>query len=286
MTNEVPTAALHESELDEIARSIKIPPCPELLLSFRREMAKDDPDPKVITGILRRDVALSATLLKSANSSFFALRRKAETVEQALDLLGIRQCGTLLSGLIVRKAITADGPHLARFWDLADKRSMVLVALARQLRISTPDTAHTFGLFCDVGIPLLLTRFPAYGDTLTLANGSITQRFTAIEDTCHQTNHATIGGMLARTWGLSTDVVMAIRLHHDYEIINEKATPEPVRGLVALCLVAEYVIQTYGNQRHHEWDEHGQQVVGVLGMTDADLLDVREDFHNRFTEST
>lgn len=272
-----------ELQLDEVAKSIKIPPCPALLSAFQAEMAKDDPDPKNIVAIVRRDVAMSATLLKSANSAYFNLRRKASSVEDALSLLGFRQCGAIMMGLIARKAIQAEGPMLTRFWDVSDKRAMAMGYLAKKLRVGSQEVAHTFGLFCDIGIPLLMDRFENYDTTLQQANDSTESRFTAVEDSIHNTNHATIGALLGRTWNLPQDVVLAIRMHHDYEVISDVLTPNSIKYLVALSVVVERIIQTYHHKNHHhEWEKGGPAALDALGINDHEMEDLCEELHAMF----
>ena len=272
--------------MDEVAKSIQIPACPVLLLNLQQELMHEEPDPRKVASIISRDVAMSATLLRTANSAFFALKRKAETVEQAIAFIGMTQCSSIMLGLIARKTLNTAGPSLTRFWDVSDKRAMAMSLLARKLRIATPDVAHTFGLFCDIGIPLLLNRFPDYTETLRLANESADERFTTVEDQRHGTCHATIGALLAKNWGLSADVSMAIRLHHEYEVIVDNITPDTIKGLVALSLVVEKIIQDYELQnKHFEWKKGGEMALDALGITSDDLDDFTEDLHRRFDQA-
>lgn len=272
--------------MDEVAKSIQIPACPVLLVNLQQELMHEEPDPKKVASIISRDVAMSATLLRTANSAFFALKRKAETVEQAIAFIGMTQCSSIMLGLIARKTLNTSGPSLTRFWDVSDKRAMAMSLLSRQLHVATPDVAHTFGLFCDIGIPLLLNRFPEYTETLKLANESADERFTTVEDQRHGTCHATIGALLAKNWGLSSDVSMAIRLHHEYEVIADHITPDSIKGLVALSLVVEKIIQDYEHQnRHFEWKKGGEMALDALGITSDELDDYTEDLHRRFDQS-
>jgi HD-like signal output (HDOD) protein len=70
--------------------------------------------------------------------------------------------------------------------------------LASRMRICSANIAHTFGLFCDIGIPLLLERFPDYQETLVLAGNDVNEKFTAIEQKRHSTSHTSIGALMAR----------------------------------------------------------------------------------------
>jgi len=280
------TAAADSQAIDDVAKSIPIPACPDLMINLQRELRQEDPDPRKVAAIISRDVAMSATLLKAANSSYFALKRKAETVEQAIGFIGMTQCASIMLGLIARKALGNNGPSLARFWDVSDKRAMAMALLSRRLHVSKPDVAHTFGLFCDIGIPLLMGRFPDYVETLRMANESADVRFTTIEDERHGTNHATMGSLLARSWGLSPDIVIAIRLHHEYEIIPDSVTPDEIKGLVALGLLVEKAIQDYqGKNRQSEWEKGGGLVLDALGISEDEVLDLFDELHQRFDEA-
>lgn len=277
------TELLDEQKLDALVKSIGIPPRPSLLADVQHEMAGDDPDPRKIAQLVAKDVAMSASLLKTANSPFFGLKRKAETVEQAASFLGLTQCSSLLMGLIARRAIKAEGADLTRFWDVSTKRSLAMARMAKSLRVCPGDVAHTFGLFCDIGIPMLMSRFPDYASTLKLANESEDMSFTEIEDSRHGANHTTIGGILARSWGLSAEVTQAIRLHHNYEVMLEHSTPHNVSALIALSLVAEKAIQAYqGLNNHVEWDKGGQIACETLELSEDEVADWCDELHEMF----
>ncbi len=271
--------------VDALIKSIRIPPRPSLLADLQRELGAEDPDPAAIGRIIASDVGMSGALLKLANSSFYGGKRKAKSIEQAILFLGINQVSALMTGLLAREAIGTDNAALANFWDISTRRAQAMVFLARKLRIGEPDVAHTFGLFCDTGVPLLMERFPGYADTFAEAANDPVRPLTALEDERHSTNHAAIGCLLARNWGLSTDVSWAILHHQDYAVLEDTATDDAVRSLVALSLLAESAIQHYqGLGGSLEWDKGGERACAYLGLTHdetTDLLDALNDwFHH------
>ncbi len=272
-----------DDPVEALMRSIRIPPRPSLLVDLQRELAEPDPSPRKIARIIGNDVGISGALLKLANSPFYGAARKAKSVEQAIDFLGVNQCSALITGLLARQAIDSEGASLNHFWDVSAKRAQALVFAARKLRIAPADIAHTFGLFCDIGVPLLMGRFPDYGATFAAASTDPLADFTAVEDARHQTNHAAIGCLLARNWGLSSDVSWAILLHHDYAVLTDPATDEAIRSLVAASLLAEKGIQRYlGNGASLEWDKGGARACRHLdlGLDEAD--DLLDELHELF----
>jgi len=279
-----PSAAA-EDPVDALIKSIRIPPRPSLLADLQRELASDDPSPAAIGRIVTNDVGMSGALLKLANSSIFGGRRKAKSIEQAILFLGINQVASMMTGLLARQAIPANGAALASFWEVSSRRAEAMVFLSRRLRIGEPDVAHTFGLFCDTGVPLLMDRFADYAATYHAAALDAERPFTTLEDERHSTNHTAIGTLLARNWGLSEDVAWSILHHHDYEVLDDANTAPAVRSLVALSLLAECAIRKFrGDAESVEWNKGGARALAYLGLSDeetAELLDeLLEAFHD------
>ena len=268
---------------DALMRSIRIPPRPSLLVDLQRELAQPDPSPRSIARIIGNDVGMSGALLKLANSPFFGAARKAKSVEQGINFLGVDQCAALLTGLLARQAIEGKESDLNAFWEVSARRAQALVFTSRKLRIAPPDIAHTFGLFCDIGVPLLMNRFPDYADTYADACHEQVLPFTAVEDQRYSTNHAAIGCLLARNWGLSPDVSWAILLHHDYRVLDDPATDDAVRSLVALSLLAEKGIQRFhGRAMSYEWEKDGERACHHLGLTEDETADLLDELHEAF----
>lgn len=261
---------------DALVKNIGIPPRPSTLIELQAEMDLDDPDFRKVARLAASDIAMTVALLKVANSPLYGLPRRCETVDQAIALLGLRQVGAIVTGLVLRKVLPTTGPQLVRFWDVSSKRSHSLAKLARGLRGMGVgvDVAQSFGLFCDVGIPLLMARFPNYGATLKAANEETTNSFTDVEHARHETDHALIGGLMARSWGLSPEMGLAIRMHHDYAVFSDLHAPPTVVRLIAMGLVAEVAIQRFaGLNSSTEWDKGGDLAAGALVLSDQDVED-------------
>jgi HD-like signal output (HDOD) protein len=278
-----PSAA--EDPVDTLIKSIRIPPRPSLLADLQRELSSPDPSPEAIGRIVASDVGMSGALLKLANSAVYGGRRKAKSIEQAILFLGINQVASLMTGLLARQAIPANSAALASFWDISTRRAQAMVFLSRRMRIGEADVAHTFGLFCDTGVPLLMDRFADYAATYAAASLEAERPFTALEEERHATSHAAIGCLLARNWGLSDHVAWAILHHHDYAVLDDASTAGPLRSLVALSLLADSAICKYqGHGESLEWNKGGARACAYLGLSDeetAELLDeLNEAFHD------
>ena len=253
-------------------RDIQIPPCPELLIALRAEVGKAEPDPQVIADIAARDVAMAASLIRTANSPYYARSRPVISVNEALSLLGLRMTERMLTAFLTRNAIRTSSPLLEHFWDTSTRRALAMAHIARQLYGVDPDVAYTCGLFCHVGMPILMQGVRGYAGTLTEALARQDRGFTDTENAAHKTDHAVVGALVARTWRLPTPIYQAVRLHHDFTVLRDKSVQADVRMLVAMGLVAEHLVaQHEGVAELREWALYGAQCLSCLAIDEAEV---------------
>jgi len=263
---------LSQSHTNELIKGIVIPARPETLVKLEREIGRDNPDFRQIARLVGSDVTTTVAVLRTVNSPFFGLSRRCETIDQAISMIGIKQLSVIVTGLMLQNLLRGDGQKLTRFWDVSSKRSYGMSRLARELRLVDVDVAQTFGLFCDVGIPLLMQRFADYGKTLVACNNELELSFTEVEQGRHHTDHALVGAMMARSWGISPVLCLAIRLHHDYSVFLDPKVPETVTRLIAMGLIAELAIQRFaGLNASTEWNKGGDYAAGALVFSDVDV---------------
>ncbi|MEN9891912.1 MAG: hypothetical protein RLY78_2207 [Pseudomonadota bacterium] len=265
-------------ELDQARRSgplqhIRIPPCPEHLVRLREAMTGAEPDLTAIARIAGEDVAMSATLMRNANSPAWSTSgQPVQTVGQALTRLGLDETAAIMTQFLIRHAIPVDHPQLRRFWERSTLRAQAMRAIALRLPGLDPELAQLYGLFSHVGQPVLLQCVRGYGATLMEAAVRIDRSFIATENANHRTDHAVVGALVARTWHLAPALATAVRLHHDYTLLGSQETDAEVQTLVAAGLVAEHLMrQSEGLGPEADWSRHGEAALDWLGL-DADLL--------------
>jgi HD-like signal output (HDOD) protein len=253
-------------------RDIVIPPCPELLTALRQEVDKADPDPLEIARIAASDVAMAASLMRTVNSPLYARARAADTVEQALAMLGVGPTVALLTGFLTRNNIPIHSPLLEHFWETSTRRALAMGFIARQLYGVDAGVAHTCGLFCHVGLPIMMLGVRGYAGTLAEALARQDRSFTETENAAHKTDHAVVGAIVAKTWRLPATTVAAVRLHHDFTVLADASFPAEVRTLVAMGLVAEYLVARHeGAPVQREWLQQGASCLGHLNVAEQEV---------------
>jgi len=259
--------------LERTIIDIGIPPCPAILNRFFTEAKKDNPDYNRLANTIGTDVSLSASLIKTANSPYFGMRQRVRSANEALAILGLNTTSRAVAGIILSKTFPHI-PNLERFWDASTRIARLSGWLAQQFEIGIrPEDAHTFGLFRDCGIPVLLGRFPNYEAVLATANTDSERSFIEVEEEYMPTDHAMVGCLLAQNWWLPEEICLAIRNHHDQKTLvsADSMLPMVCRKLIATSQLAEHIVQNQlGLSLTQEWTK--------LGPSCLQILDLGEEF--------
>ncbi len=279
MLKEAVHAEIAGDSVSDILKTISIPPCPAAVSALLDEARRPEVDFNKIVRLITGDLSLAASMMKTANSPFFALRTKVESVQKAAAVLGLKNIISIVRSLALQRALTPKGASMERFWERSNYHATVSARLARRVPGVTREDAYTFGLFHDCGIPILMQRFPGYKETLAVANRSAVST-CEIESERHGTDHVTVGSMLARNWQLPDLIVRAIRFHHSFEILSDDAIelPEEIRGLTAISLLADHLIARFLDVPDEaEWMAHGTSALNYLNFDDDELDELRSD---------
>ncbi|MCP3905751.1 MAG: GGDEF domain-containing protein [Planctomycetes bacterium] len=187
---------------------------------------------EAIAQVIQSDPALTAKILRTVNSTFYALPSPCRSVPRALGYLGMNTVKSLVLGfsLVDLRCETAPGFDEAGFW----KHCLYAAAAARRVaRLSgqcDPEEAFAAGLMQDLGVlGLLAADGTRYAEIHVLAEGDH-HRLPDTERDAFGFDHAEIGAMLGERWSLPDELVEAIRHHHD----TDCAGYEPLVRCVAL----------------------------------------------------
>lgn len=264
-----------EGLLEGSLKNIGIPPRPAILVCVSREMQLETPDYHRLARLIGTDVALSASLIKTANSPYFGYRSRVRSTNEALMMLGLDVASRAIAGIVLRQAFPAS-PQFVRFWDASARIARLSGWLAQYVgnHKLRADDAYTFGLFRDCGIPVLQMRFPDYQKVLARANAEQQVSFTAIEEAQLPTNHAMVGSLLTQDWWLPEEISLAIRHHHDVAVIGTPSFTPPLtsRFRIAIAQLGEYLLQRHtGLSPTCEWIKLGPACLQLLDIAEHEV---------------
>jgi putative nucleotidyltransferase with HDIG domain len=188
-------------------------------------VSKDHVATADIVSAVESDVALIIAVLRLANQVQDGARGRVDTVVAAVELLTPQAVQALATRLR-----TFDFFERSSVWDAAPERFR-LHALATQhaadriaaeVGYESRDRLTVASLIHDVGKLVLMHAYPGYP-------GQIHQGARTPEERIHQerrelgVDHALVGGVLARRWGLPPTIATVIERHHSPDATGEAA---------------------------------------------------------------
>jgi putative nucleotidyltransferase with HDIG domain len=199
-----------------IARLHALPALPsvvaELLVSFDNE----DVDIALLARQITRDQALTARLLRVANSSFYGLQCRVATINEAVVVLGFRTVRSMVLAVGLSDLFRVE--QCPGFSARAHIRHGVGVGLAARTlaRLTRRDEeiAFTGGILHDIGKLVLASCF-AKQYTQALAYRELHDcPLVVAERDILGLDHAEVGGLLADAWRFPPSLRLAAAEHH------------------------------------------------------------------------
>ncbi len=177
----------------------------------------------IVTAV-ESDVALIIAVLRVANQTQSS-RVRVDTVVGAVELLSPQMVQALAGRVrtfefFERSSVWDAAPERFRLHALATQRAAD--RLAGEIGYEHRDRLTVTSLLHDIGKLVLLHAYPGYPAQVHL--GAKTP-----EERIHQerrelgVDHALVGGVLARRWGLPGTIATAIERHHNPEVEGEAA---------------------------------------------------------------
>lgn len=196
----------------------RLKPIPQVALKILRLVGGDDYDIEDIANEVRKDQVISAKTLQLCNSAMFSTRRKIETLDHALLLIGRDQLVKLVISASVRKLLepNTQGYSLCKggLYHHAIGTAIVAEKLAHVTGRILPGLAYTAGLLHDIGKIVLdqyvSSAFPLFYRTVSREH----RNFIEAERKILGTDHTQIGYELAMKWDFPDSLIAVVRHHH------------------------------------------------------------------------
>ena len=279
---------LAQEDIDDMLKGIIIPSPPQIIADLQLEMAMPDPDLSDIASLIYKDAALAGSVLKVVNSPFYS-SHAINSIQQAVMMLGINTIANLVTAVQLREmTVYADDMteenQLAfnRFWDSAEDVAKCSMLIAKRFSFIDPDIAYMLGLFHNVGIPLLIHKYPNYLSIIAESYQTTDSRIVDVENNEFNTNHAVIGYYIARSWKLPNIIGQAIAEHHNTNTFTNKSDIDKEKvTYIAVLKMAEHMAglhKALGNQEtDFEWQTICTDVLDYLHFSESDYEEITCD---------
>ena len=163
------------------------------------------------------DPALSARLLRVANSAFYGIPGRINNIPRAVGLLGTQQVHDLVLATAVIHAFDRISPDLfdpRLFWHSSLATAAAAKLLAEHCNILDSERLFVAGLLSRIGNLILLEELPAQMRAIIAEAGDISNVALAAVQRDHLGfDYTVLSAELFRSWQLPHELVEPIRLH-------------------------------------------------------------------------
>lgn len=256
-----------QRRLKRITQSIiGLPTLPTVITQLMTLIDSPKTSGRQVAQVISTDQALTAKILKLANSSFYGFPREISTVQHAVVILGfetVKSLGLSVS-VLQRFSGPSDNTQFDRqgFWEHSIACGVSARLLAGKLRYRLPGEAFAAGILHDVGKLILSQYFPAEFAQVIERMRTDDIYIGKAEELVLGLTHSEVGSWLAEKWNLPGKLVDAIAYHHTPGRLTRNAE------LPALIHLADFLcrregIGDGGGQRMPTLDPAALQIFGI-----------------------
>ena len=242
-----------------------LPAMPVVAVKVMELLQNPDTTPEVLANAISLDPAVSARILKIANSSFYGSQRQVATIKVAIVILGQK---TLRSMVL---AVSLSGVH-RRFgllekilWEDSVGCAICARLLGERLRSADPEEAFLAGLFRHIGKVVRNNNDPEVFSNLMQAVYNGEGSFSELERLRFPYGHATIGAAVLEKWNFSRPLIEST-LHHGDMDISPLDDPGIYRLTATVNLAGKFCQKLGIGQRVPEEDLDLAQTPGARAL--------------------
>jgi len=219
----------------ELLATSKLRPFPSVALRLLHLIQQDDTSFDELGDLLATDAALSATVLRAANSPLFGARYEIKSIPLSLATLGMERISLLILAASALHTLphSVASEHIRLWW----RHNLATALLCKQLSDGGKEGSYMCGLLHSTGQLILSDAFPGRYESLLTESAASGTQLLELERNHYGTDHCEVGAAMLRKWNIPEDIVDAAACHHHPEEGMGKWT----MLVHTACLVANFL---------------------------------------------
>ncbi len=267
-----------------VAKTTDLPTIPAAAIKVMRETQSSSSSAASVAKIIVTDQALSARVLRLANSAYYGLSRRIVDLPEAVVVLGMKSVKNLalVAGTYpwMQRPVTGYCLGPEEMWRHAFGTAVASQIIARVSGKASEDVAFTAGLLHDLGKVALSVWIENKMGAILLYAGREEISFDEAERRVLGYDHCQVGYHLATNWNLPEELCEAALHHHN----PAQATVH--HGIVDCVHVGDYICSAMGfglggDGMLYRFDETS---LDRLGITTNQVDAVTDEFVEKFEE--
>jgi HD-like signal output (HDOD) protein len=190
---------------DKVQSIIQLPALPTIAMEIVDLVDNPKTSASRLGKLISTDQALTAKVLKIANSPFYGFPRKISTIDFAIIVLGYDALKEIVISISLVSSLQkkSDAMFDAKgFWDHAIMSGVLARRLARDLGYRVSGEVFVGGLLHDMGVSVLHRYFKSEHKRIIEIIRDTDLTALEAEESVLGVTHADVGGWLAERWNL------------------------------------------------------------------------------------
>lgn len=276
------------TDFKTVVSTIKdLPPMPAVAVKVLELLNDPNVNYQKLGEAISSDPAVSARMLKVANSAFYSMKRQIKTLDHAIAIVGERTLRSLVLAASLEGMNKTYGLLEKMLWEDSMGCAIGSRILARKFSSADPEEAFLAGLFRRLGLIVMNFSDPdAYrslAETVYAEGGSISE----FEGQFFPYAHTVVGAAVLDKWKFARFFVMSTLHYEDLQIaVDEEENGEALLQLTATVNLAGEVCKKLGiGQRGPDEELDLMQCRGakVLGLSEEEVQSALEEVDEVFT---
>jgi len=266
-----------------VTQSSRLYSLPDVYLKVKHII--DDPDSEIrqLGDALMTDPSLSTRLLTIANSAFYGLCNKVDTITRAVQIIGFKQIHNLVVATSITHAfqgLCSETVNIEKFWMASVERALVARALAEWKCFPEAERMFVAGLLLDVGHLVMYEHVPELAQKAIDCAEAQSKPLHAVETELFGFSAAELGASLATHWQLPENLASQILYQDDPSLAPNKIE-------AAIAHVAKQLAGTVPEPEAvgEVFDTLSVDVKETLGLSKEDCEDILMTALNGLSET-
>jgi putative nucleotidyltransferase with HDIG domain len=245
---------------------------PHILPQLLSLLNKPDVDNRRIVELISYDAPLTASVMRVCNSAYYNRGTPIDSLHHAVMHIGLNETYRIVvaitgSLLLCQSGKKHPGTGAHGLWHHSATAALAAQILAHD-RGENEDVVFTAALLHDIGKIVFAAEVQDLYEDQVDARGPGTRSLLEVEKGLFGVDHAELGGRLLEVWRFPTNLVAAVRFHHQ---LAEAMTFMRLAACVSLGNYIAYLLG-HGYGHYHYLLLHGRdEAIEILNISPEDL---------------
>lgn len=174
---------------------------------------------KDLADFIMNDQAISARVLRVANSAYYGMSKKIDSISRAIVLIGFKEIISLALGMGIFSALSKKGVDtpidMTEFWKHSIGVGFAAGKIAKKRRKIPGESTILIGLLHDIGKIVFCLHFPDEYAKVLKKTPNEQRPLYKIESKYLGLDHAEMGYLLMQQWNFPASLIQPVWYHHN-----------------------------------------------------------------------